>query len=131
MTYPRRGMTIAMLRQLMPSESSPPSPKKSAWMTRAAVTASTATQGPAITAIKHRPDGVGRRTSQDGDVQHHDKEAESSARRQHGDHLGLGEELLGALAGHIPDGHGDGPAYRQGLRSQVAVGYVHYPTPSP
>ena len=48
-------MTIAMFRQLMPSVRMPPSPKKKAWMTRAALTARQATSGPAITAISTAP----------------------------------------------------------------------------
>src|SRR4029079_2524802 len=45
-------MTIAMLKQLMPMQVIPPSPKKSAWMIKATETEITAAQGPRT--IAHR-----------------------------------------------------------------------------
>jgi hypothetical protein len=44
-----------MLKQLAPSASTPPSPKKSAWMTRAMLTAITAAQGPNMIATSAPP----------------------------------------------------------------------------
>ena len=49
------GMTNAMLKQLAPNASTPPSPKNSAWIASAELTATTAAHGPRSTAISTPP----------------------------------------------------------------------------
>src|ERR1700690_3644880 len=48
-------MTNAMLKQLAPNASTPPSPKKSAWIASAQLTATTAAHGPSRIAISTAP----------------------------------------------------------------------------
>src|SRR5437868_15082451 len=48
-------MTNAMLKQLAPKASTPPSPKNSAWITSAMLTATTAAHGPSNTATSTAP----------------------------------------------------------------------------
>src|SRR3979490_2929381 len=48
-------MTIAMLEQIAPKASTPPSPKNKAWIASATLTAITAAHGPSHTAISPAP----------------------------------------------------------------------------
>ena len=53
--YPTHGITNAMLKLFAPSASTPPSPKNSAWIPSAMLTAMTAAHGPRTIAIMTAP----------------------------------------------------------------------------
>ena len=67
-------MITAMFTQLAPKASTPPSPKNSAWISKAVLTAMTAAHGPSSTATSTRADRVRRGAVGDRHVEHHHEE---------------------------------------------------------
>src|SRR4051794_34930160 len=98
-------MTTAMLKQLMRIARTPPSPKKSAWMMSATLTAMTAAHGPRMIAMGGA-DAVRRRPARDRHVEHHDRERERREDRQERDRPVV-QDGLHALGRESPGGHGE------------------------